>query len=187
MARGVYRPRVVVPGVLHMPDMLVKLYKLPPLAPPLEALKAVGVTVRTAMAYEKHHVVAWVQRTFSQGWASECDVTFSRHPITCYIAIENGHIIGFACYESTWKNFFGPMGVAEQARGRGIGAALLLACLHAMAALGYAYAIIGDAGPPDFYTRTVGAIPIADSTPGAYPAWLRAPRQATHDLPDLDV
>jgi GNAT superfamily N-acetyltransferase len=170
-----------------MPDMLVKLYELSPLAPPLEALKATGVTIRTAMAYEKHHVVAWVQRSFSQGWASECDVTFSRQPITCCIAIEHGHIIGFACYESTWKNFFGPMGVAEHARGRGIGAALLLACLHAMAALGYAYAIIGDAGPPDFYTRTVGAIPIADSTPGAYPAWLQAPRPDLRDLPNLDI
>ena len=152
-----------------MPDMLVKLYTLPTLAPPLAALARAGVTIRPAMAYEKHQVVAWVGRTFSPGWASECEVAFSRQPVACFIAIATGQMVGFACYEATWKNFFGPTGVAEDTRGRGIGAALLLACLHAMAAAGYAYAIIGYTANPAFYTRTVGAIPIPDSTPGAYP------------------
>jgi len=32
--------------------------------------------------------------------------------------------------------------------------------------LGYVYAIIGSAGPTDFYERTVGAIVIPDSEPG---------------------
>lgn len=152
-----------------MTDMLVKLYDLPAFSPSLMALADAGVTIRPAMAYEKHQVVAWVGHTFSPGWASECDVAFSRQPIACFIAIEASQIVGFACYEATWKNFFGPAGVVEDARGRGIGAALLLACLHAMAAAGYAYAIIGYAANPAFYTRTVGAIPIPDSTPGMYP------------------
>jgi ribosomal protein S18 acetylase RimI-like enzyme len=127
------------------------------------------------MAYEKHLVVDWVRRNFSAGWASECDVAFSHQPISCFMALEQHQIVGFACYDTTWKNFFGPTGVAENARRRGIGSALLLACLHALAAAGYAYAIIGDAGTPAFYTRTVGAMPIADSTPGLYPARLQPP------------
>jgi len=35
--------------------------------------------------------------------------------------------------------------------------------------LGYAYAIIGGAGPVDFYVKTLGAIPIPGSSPGIYP------------------
>lgn len=158
-----------------MSDMLVKLYTLPPLAPYVESLQAAGVMIRHAMAYEKSQVTAWVQRTFSAGWASECAMAFQQHPIACFLAVEQQRIIGFACYECTCKNFFGPIGVTAAARGRGIGAALLLACLHALASCGYAYAIIGDAANAAFYTHTVGAIPIADSTPGIYPPWLQEP------------
>jgi ribosomal protein S18 acetylase RimI-like enzyme len=158
-----------------MPDMLVKLYDIPPLTPYFEILKVAGVMVRTARAYEKHQVLAWVERNFGSGWASECDVAFSNRPISCFLAIENHTIVGFACYESTWKNFFGPMGVAPHARNRGIGTALLLVCLHAMAAHGYVYAIIGSAGALAFYNKTVGAIPIEGSEPGAYGDRLQKP------------
>jgi hypothetical protein len=58
----------------------------------------------------------------------------------------------------------------------GIGTALLLLTLDAMAAEGYAYAIIGAAGPADFYARAVGAVPIAGSTPVIYPNLLRGGR-----------
>jgi predicted N-acetyltransferase YhbS len=59
--------------------------------------------------------------------------------------------------------------VDEARRGQGIGKALFLSCLHAMAANGYAYAIIGSAGPADFYAKTVGAVEIEGSSPGIYP------------------
>src|SRR5262249_36582770 len=87
---------------------------------------------------------------------------------SCFIATASGELRGFACYESTRRNFFGPMGVAAPARGEGIGSALLLGCLHAMAGLGYAYAIIGGVGPAEFYPRVVGATEIEGSTPGIY-------------------
>ena len=133
--------------------------------------------MRTARAYEKSLVIDWVNQLFGSGWASECDVAFSHQPITCFLATQNGTIIGFACYESTWKNFFGPLGVAEQARRHGIGTTLLLACLHAMAAQGYAYAIIGATGDPAFYVKTVGAMPIEGSEPGMYRDRLRMPHR----------
>jgi predicted N-acetyltransferase YhbS len=63
--------------------------------------------------------------------------------------------------------------VDEKARGTGLGKALLLAALRAMAADGYAYAVIGGAGPVDFYVKTVGAIPIEGSEPGLYRGMLR--------------
>src|SRR5437879_614869 len=126
-----------------MPDLLVKLYELPELEPCLAPLRVEGTLIRTAMAYEKSRVLTWVRNTFGEGWAGECDVSFANRPISCFIASRRGALAGFACYDSTCRDYFGPVGVAEEARGRGIGNALLLACLHAMRTLGYAYAIVG--------------------------------------------
>jgi GNAT superfamily N-acetyltransferase len=156
-----------------MTDMLVRLYDIPDVTGRLAALREKGIGIRRAMAHEKHDVVEWVRSAFGPGWAGECDVAFANQPISCYIATEQGLIRGFACYDSTCKDFFGPMGVLEANRGSGIGAALLLSCLHAMSAQGYAYAIVGGVGPGEFYARTVGAVPIAGSTPGIYRDGLR--------------
>jgi GNAT superfamily N-acetyltransferase len=165
----------------HMPDMLVKLYDLPEVAPLVKTLAAQGIVIRRAMPYEKSAVVAWVSGTFGDDWASECDVAFSNHPVSCFIATEEGRVVGFACHDSTCRDFFGPTGVDEKKRGGGIGKALLLSCLHAMAAQGYAYAIVGGAGPTGFYADTVGATPIAESTPGIYRDRLKKEHPDTTD------
>lgn len=156
-----------------MPDMLVKLYELPPVEPLVQQLAAQGIVVRRALPPEKSRVVAWVQDNFGDRWASECDVSFSLRPVGCMIAVQAGgddrkEIVGFGCHDATCKNFFGPTGVAESHRGKGIGKALLLACLHAMREQGYAYAIIGGAGPVEFYAKAVGATVIEGSVPGIY-------------------
>ena len=152
-----------------MTDMLVKLYELPPLGPVLAQQKAAGIDIRRALAAEKQIVVDWVANTFKiTHWTSECEVAFAQQPLACFIAVENGQVVGFACHDVTCKNFFGPTGVGESQRGRGLGKGLLLACLHAMAAQGYGYAIIGGVGPVEFYAKTVGAIEIEGSTPGIY-------------------
>ena len=156
-----------------MVDMLVKLYTLPPLEPILAQQYEQGVTVRRAIAPEKQIVLDWIGRNFATAWISECDVAFSRQPTACFIAIKDDQLVGFACHDATCRNFFGPTGVIEAERGQGIGQALLLACLHAMAARGFAYAIIGGVGPAEFYTKTVGAIKIPDSTPGIYSVMLK--------------
>jgi GNAT superfamily N-acetyltransferase len=152
-----------------MPDLLVKLYGLPDLAPRLGALEKEGIGLRRAMAYERHAVTGWVRASFGEGWASESEAAFSNLPVSCFIAERGGELLGFACYDATCRDFFGPTGVDARERGRGIGAALLLRCLHAMAAEGYAYAIIGGASPTALYAKTVGAIEIPGSTPGIYP------------------
>jgi len=151
-----------------MGDMLVKLYDLSDPAPQLRTLRAAGVVVRAAMAYEKLPVVAWVRAQFGDAWAGECDVAFARHPVSCFISIDAGRLAGFACHDCTCPNFFGPMGVQAAARGRGIGGVLLGSCLQAMAARGYAYAIIGGAGSGDIYRKVAGAVDIEGSAPGIY-------------------
>ena len=151
-----------------MPDMLVKLYELPDLEPSLTAMRERGIIVRHAMPYEVERVVAWVRAHWGDGWAAECSVTFARHPVTCFIALDEGKLCGFGCYEATSPDFFGPTGVEESYRKRGIGKALLMACLHSLKELGYGYAIIGGAGPVDFYAKAAGATVIEGSSPGVY-------------------
>jgi GNAT superfamily N-acetyltransferase len=151
-----------------MTDLLVKLYDQPDPATIIAALADVNIVVRRVMASEKYRLLEWVQARFGDGWAAECDVAFSRLPIACIIAVADGRIVGFACYDSTCLNFFGPIGVDPVLHHRGVGRAILLTTLQAMAHVGYAYAIIGGAGPSAFFETCAGAIPIANSTPGIY-------------------
>ena len=151
-----------------MTDLLVKLYDLPDQAVQLAAMAEKDIFVRRAMASEKNLAVGWVQNQFGDGWAAECDVAFARQPIACMIAVSGGRLVGFACHDSTYLNFFGPIGVDPALRQKGVGRAVLLATLDAMAHAGYAYAIIGDAGPTAFFEKCVRAFPIPGSTPGIY-------------------
>ncbi|HOQ39755.1 MAG TPA: GNAT family N-acetyltransferase [Fervidobacterium sp.] len=154
-----------------MPDMLVKLYELPSDEDILEELSKIGIVIKRSIGPEKISIVEWVKAEFGKHWASETDVTFSNKPISCFIAIDttnDNEIVGFACYDATTRGFFGPTGVNPKYRGKGIGTALLLACLKDMYSIGYAYAIIGDAGPTEYYKKTVGAVEIPNSHPGIY-------------------
>jgi hypothetical protein len=150
-------------------DLLVKLYDLPRRDSYASVLSEHGVTLRRPRAYEKSQVLNWVAANFSVGWRDECEVTFSRQPVSSFIATKNGELIGFGCYETTYRNFAGPLGMAKPYRGKRIGIALLFSCLHAMADIGYAYAIIGgpiEAAP--IYVHALGAIEIPDSDTGIY-------------------
>jgi GNAT superfamily N-acetyltransferase len=129
---------------------------------------AEGVELRRPNSWEKRTLLDWVGATFSASWALEVEAAFAARPPTCFVAIRERTLVGFAVYDCTRLDFFGPTGVAPDARGRGIGVALLLTTLHAMRDAGYAYAIIGGVGPAEFYARAAGAIPIPGSTPGVY-------------------
>lgn len=155
-----------------MQDMLVRLYDLPPFEPGRWNHK--GVKIKRAIAPELHLVCEWVKEHFGKGWESECLVAFGNSPISCFVAYEGNSIVGFACYDATAKNFFGPTGVKESHRGLGIGKALLLEAMYALKAQGYAYAIIGGVGPVDFYKTALDAELINKSTPGIYKDILRA-------------
>jgi len=161
-----------------MHDMLVKLYDLPRLTEALDAMSARGIAVRRVLAPEAPVVIDWVRTNFPAS-AAEVGIACSRLPPSCFIAVRDGQIQGFACHDATARNFFGPEGIAAAARGSGLGRALLLAALHAQREQGYAYAIIGGVGPADFYAKCVGAVPIPGSTPGIYAGMLRATSPAS--------
>ena len=151
-----------------MIDMLVRLYDLPESADVYARVAAQGITLRRARAFELHTVREFVRSNFSAKWVSEVEVAMSRQPVACFIATRDREVIGFACHDTTCRGFFGPTGVAEPARGTGVGKALLFLSLEALRGLGYAYAVIGGVGPREFYEKACGAIEIPGSDPGTY-------------------
>lgn len=155
-----------------MTDLLVNLYsrRLGELA---ERVGNVEASIRVALPPEQHIVTEWVKANFSAYWASEVAVAMAHQPPGCLIATIEGVLVGFACYDATARGFFGPTGVHETARGKKLGLALLYHSLIAMKAQGYAYAIIGSAGPVEFYANAVGAVPIAADKEDIYQGLLR--------------
>ena len=146
-----------------MPDLLVPLYNLPQLTDLPD-----GVNIRPARPYESHALLDFVREHFFAKWVSEVTVALSAQPAKVLIAEEGGRCLGFACYDVTARGVFGPTGVAPNERGRGIGKHLLMHTLHQLRHAGFAYAVIGQAGPVDFYKAACGAIVIPDSEPGFF-------------------
>lgn len=151
-----------------MPDMLVKLYHIPPYEDLMMKLKKEHILIKRAMSADLTLIRSFITDHFSTGWADETTKAILSSPSTCYIATENGKIVGFAAYDATAKGFFGPTGVDKSMRGKGVGKALYLKCLTSMYEAGYAYGIIGDAGPADFYAKISDTMIIPDCWPGEY-------------------
>ena len=151
-----------------MADMLIKLYELE-FPGSFEAnQKALGIELRKPIGPEKRAIIAWVVDRFGNAWASEVDVALSNQPRTCFVAVKDTQIIGFACYDATALGFFGPIGVQKSHRKKGTGRALLNACLLDMKSKGYGYAVVGGVKDMQFYKKAVGALEIPSSDPGPY-------------------
>ena len=152
-----------------MPDLLVKLYDLDFDQHPKEYFEDDYKIVR-ALPLDKSKILKFIDENFDKVWVDECEKSFSNQPVSCFIAVKEKKVIGFACYDATALGFFGPTGVEDQARGVGIGKKLLFSCLKDMWDNEYAYAVIGWTTDRsiDFYKKSVGAIEIPDSYPGIY-------------------
>ena len=124
-----------------MPDMLVKLYDLPDEAPALARSHAFG-------APDRQRVLDWVRTHSGDCAAGECAVSFAHTPIGCWIATRGSEIVGYACYDATAPDFFGPTRVLDSEQGHGVGTALLLRCLTAMREYGYGYYLYFEFGVP---------------------------------------
>lgn len=153
-----------------MADMLVKLFNIPDSYGIEEKLLGEGIRIKKALAPDRRKIIDFSKICANEDYSDEVKAAFSNNPITCYIATREKKIIGFACYEATAKNFFGPMAVSEAERKKGIGKALLLKSLESMQELGYAYAIIGwpSKSAIDFYKKCVDAIMIDEKSSGVY-------------------
>lgn len=137
---------------MYSGDMLVNLTGIE------EKEAPAGVKIKRAFPGDMGKILDFVAEHFGEGWRGETMFALMQQPPTCYIATVDGRLVGFACYDSSAKDFFGPTGVDKEYRGRGIGEALLRRVLVAMREAGYAYAVIGWVGDAkEFYEKTVGA------------------------------
>lgn len=129
-------------------------------------LKDPTVKLIRVLSPDADKVVDFIKREFTDEWASEAKVGLYKVNSTCFIAVKNEEILGFACYDATAKGFFGPIGVSEAARGLGLGINLVQKTLLAMKEDGYAYAIIGGASEKThaFYKKACqNILPIPNS------------------------
>lgn len=123
-------------------------------------------TVRKANPSDFEKLASFVNGEFGERWLHSIEYGFRTYKenVPIYIAEQEEVIVGFACYDVVRgkKGLFGPMGTAKQNRVKGVGKQLLHRCLHSMKQDGYEYAIIGQAGPIEFYERNCNArlIPI---------------------------
>jgi mycothiol synthase len=125
----------------------------------LADLPVAGVTTRRLSAGEFSAFQGWVSSTFDEVWDRELELTLLREPVSCFVAEESDTYVGFAAYDTNRVGWFGPMGSATAARGRGIGAALLRLCLRDYYLRGDRDCEIAWAGPQKFYRDAVGARP----------------------------
>ncbi len=162
-----------------MPDMLVKLYDLEDDWHFIAGQKDQGITVRKPIGPEKQLIVQWVSDNFGSAWAAETDVALANEPRTCFVAVKEAEMIGFACYDATALGYFGPIGVDRRHRRKETGAALLKACLLDMKLKGYGYAIVGAVKDTGFFKKAVGAVEIPESTPGLYGTRIKNPQSGS--------
>ena len=124
--------------------------------------------VRKANSSDFGKLVSFVSEEFGERWLHSIEYGFRTYKenVPIYIAEQKEVIVGFACYDVVRgkKGLFGPMGTAKQNRVKSVGKQLLHCSLHSMKQDGYEYAIIGQAGPVEFYERCCNArlIPIMD-------------------------
>ena len=157
-----------------MQDMLVRLLDLPDVSRLEKHLfENEGIIFRKPIAPEKSVITDWVTSNFSPNWADEVNVAFANLPVNCFKAQRGQSLLGFACFECTSKNFFGPTGVLSSERGKGIGRVLLVKALQSLKEMGYTYGIIGGVGPASYYEKVVNAKIIDASEKSIYQNLLR--------------
>ncbi|CAM4001915.1 GNAT family N-acetyltransferase [Lederbergia lenta] len=133
------------------------------------SITADKVIYRKAEISDAVSLLLFVEIEFGNRWLDAIKHGLQEDKIPIYIAIDNGVIVGFACFDVVRgkKGLFGPMGTSLSNRLQGVGYTLLHYCLNDMKEIGYEYSIIGEAGPLEFYEKACNAvvIPISLGTP----------------------
>ena len=117
--------------------------------------------VRRVRHDESDRVLDFIEREFGKIWRFEAAKAFQSAVVQAFIAETEGAVTGFAVHDVNNRGlgFFGPAGVAETMRGRGLGCALVQASLADLRRLGYSRAVIPWTDAIDFYRKCCGAEP----------------------------
>lgn len=164
-----------------------------------------GIVYRPMAPGEEEAALAFMRRAFPGRWAWELEQHLAGGGLRedVMLALEGGAVVGLARIAGPWSRHFapgtywaprfpgphgslGPIGVAEEARGRGIGLALLSASLAELRDRGVQSAVIdwtqlvrfyGMVGfrPWIWYLRAAMPAAPVGSGPGTSEIWLRVP------------
>jgi len=124
---------------------------------------SISTNIRRVNRDDKNKLIDFIESHFSQEWSETIQRAFLKTTPSIYIAFDHkGGFVGFAGFDiyQNKKCYFGPMGVVKSNRAKGIGYSLLHHCLKDMNEIGYEYAIIGGAGPIEYYERACNAVVI---------------------------
>ena len=132
------------------------------------AAAAAGIRFRRATAADRDWLHEGVARELAypapgshlgRRWAYLATLGLDGPPAAVQVAEEaaSGAFLGFGATHVARWGVLGPMGVAERARGRGVGAVLLKRCLRDLRVDGFEQGEIYSVGPIAFYAKTVQA------------------------------
>lgn len=118
--------------------------------------------VSRVSSIDRDEVLAFIRAEFGRAWAWEASrAAAAETPTLMVLRGSDGRPCGFSAHDANNRGlgFFGPMGVAPSARGRGAGRALLLASLADLRRIGYSEAVISWVANEGFYERVASARP----------------------------
>lgn len=112
-----------------------------------------GFELRKLAAADAPLLDAFFARVFGADWRIEAGFA------QVHAALKDERVVAFAAHSGQNREWgwFGPMGTAPEAEGKGLGRALLRRCLSDLRAAGHKTAIIPWVGPVAFYARHAGA------------------------------
>lgn len=117
-----------------------------------------GFEIRRARESDKEKVYEMINKEWPP-WVAEADVTFRHDPISLFIALKEGDVVGFSAYDSNnvGTGWFGPMGVLTEYRKYGLGQVVCKLCLAEIKKQGFHTSIIPWVGPVRFYSKVCNA------------------------------
>jgi N-acetylglutamate synthase-like GNAT family acetyltransferase len=84
------------------------------------------LAIRMASPTDRKKTLRFIEREFTRSWAVETSAAFEERQggAFCVIAEDASDVVGFAAVHASNPGWFGPMGVAGNLRGKGLGGAL---------------------------------------------------------------
>jgi len=123
-----------------------------------DAARARGYEVRRARSDEQALLDA-VTKEFGGAWPFEIENALRHAPVGVHVAIKDGAYCGFAAHDGNNRGlgWFGPTGTWPEHRGKGLGEALLLACLVDVG-VDHERCEVAWIGPRPFYDKVAGIV-----------------------------
>jgi mycothiol synthase len=94
-----------------------------------EKLRRAGIEIRRADPVNDQELIPWISEQWNADWAEEVSAGMKRDPSGCHVALAEKKYLAFCAHGTNRVGDVGPMATAKEARGQGIGTALMACCL----------------------------------------------------------